>query len=132
VKNRLWFSPLIGYSLGYRSSPARGFEDFPNSFGTGSFTNDSRTIYYSFASSLSKNRFYSLLETGIGIHYRVFKDFRMSLTASYFNGFSTQNRVNGTIRVDRESGDFFATSTDENFNVRLGVSYPIAGFKKKE
>lgn len=126
LEDRLWISPLIGYCLAYRSNPGRGFENFPSSSGSG--TMNSNSWQYNFVSYASKNRFYSLLETGVGIQYRVINKLRLSLNISYFTGFTTVSRISATVTRNSETSSFFATSTDECFNVRLGLSYPIASF----
>jgi hypothetical protein len=130
LKDRIWISSLVGYHLGINSSSGL------NSISSGTPTDGIRregippaTYEYTAYFNHSDNRFFSLLETGLGFHWRVFNELNLNLTTSYFTGFT---KVNSVTVVVNDFPELYASSTNEYFNVRLSVSYPIAGFRKKE
>lgn len=121
-KEKVSFVPIVGYSFGI--NPPFGY-----GLGYGKQISSTTTIDYNFTENPEVSRYFSLLQTGIGFEFKLFKTLLFSLSTNYYSGFNktihldinyTVNNSNQTTGTAISKGEFWCLST--------GLKYPISNF----
>jgi len=127
-KAKVYLVPVLGYSLGI--NPPFGYGT-----GRGKQTSSTTTITYNYTENPNVYQVFSLLQTGIGFEFKLFKTLLFSISTNYYRGFNntthldinyTVNNSNQTTGTAISKGEFWCVST--------GLKYPISNFRpmKKE
>ena len=125
-KEKVYLVPVIGYSFGI--NPPFGF-----GYGYGTETSNTTVIHYNETENPDVSRYFSLLQTGLGLDFRVFRTMLLSLSANYYSGFNeitkidieyTVNNVGPYIGTAISKGEFWCISTS--------LKYPISNFWTRE
>jgi hypothetical protein len=121
-KRKIYLVPVVGYSFGI--DPSFGY-----GIGYGKQTSSTTSIDYYYAENPHVSRYFSLLQTGVGFEFVLFKTLLFSTAANYYKGFNktTQLDINYTVNNSSETtgtaiskGDFWCVST--------GIKYQISNF----
>jgi len=124
IKTKLHLIPVIGYTFCINSDYGYG------NGGIGGFSlNSTDTIYHSTHSNFSLRRNYSLLQTGLGLEFNIFRTVLISVTANYYTGFT--NVIEQDINYTHNSSpSYTAVGLSKGEMVGLGVAfkYPINYF----
>lgn len=118
-KERIRFVPVLGYSLGI--NPPFGY-----GIGYGTQTSGSTEINYSYTENPNVSRIFSLVQTGIGIEFEVFKVLTCSVSGNYYFGFNNITQLDISYSVNGASPmTGTATSRGDYWNFGVGVKYPV-------
>ena len=121
-KEKIYLVPVVGYSFGI--NPPFGY-----GLGYGKQTSSATTIDYNYTENPDVSRYFSLLQTGIGFEFKLFKTLLLSISTNYYSGFNktthldinyTVNNLNQTTGTAISKGEFWCVST--------GLKYPISNF----
>ncbi len=124
-KNKLFLIPVIGYLFCINS-------DFGSSGGgSGSIKTSNDSIAYVYTDNL-KSQYYSLLQTGIGCEFSIFKSAIISISTNYFTGFKIVKELDISYTKDHSPTMAGKTySKGEFWNLSVSLAYPISNFWQK-
>jgi hypothetical protein len=121
-KEKIFFIPVVGYSFGI--NPPFGY-----GLGYGTQTSNTTTIDYNYTENPDVSRYFSLVQTGVGLEFKLFKTLRLSTTANYYSGFNkiTQLDIQYTVNnAGPVTGK--AISHGTFWGIGAGLKYPISNF----
>lgn len=126
LKEKIYLVPVVGYSFGI--NPPYG-----NGLGYGNPTSSSTTIDYDYTENPNVSRYFSLLQTGIGFEFKLFKTLLFSISTNYYGGFreTTHLDINYTVNNSNQTTGT-AISKGEFWCVSTGLKYPISNFWTKK
>lgn len=119
-KEKIYAVPVVGYSFGI--NPPYGY-----GLGYGQQTSGNTTINYNYTENPDVSRYFSLLQTGIGLEFKLFRTLLFSISTNYYKGFNktTQLDINYTVNNTNQAtgtvigkGEFWCVSS--------GLRYPIS------
>lgn len=125
-KTKIYLVPVLGYSLGI--NPPFGY-----GYGSGKQTSGTTTIIYSYTENPDVSRYFSLLQTGMGLEMKLFNTILFSISANYYKGFNKTTQLDITYTVNNSNqmtgtaiskGDFWCVTT--------GLKYPISNLWPKK
>ena len=120
-REKIYFAPVIGYSFCINSNyPGSG-----SGAGYSKSATDSVSFHYSEYSNFSRS--FSLLQTGAGIEFKLFKTVLLTLTADYYTGFQKVIQMNISYKVNdspQMTGEQY--STGAFWDIGIGLKYPIS------
>lgn len=125
-KRKIHFVPVIGYSFGI---------DTPYGYGLGYGTSKSSTtvINYNYTENPNSSRYFSLLQTGIGLEFKFLKALIFSISANYYSGFNKITQLDIRYTVNNSTTmTGAAISKGEFWCIGTGLKYPISNFWTKE
>jgi hypothetical protein len=121
-KKKIHFVPIIGYS--FVINPAFGY-----GLGYGTQRSGATVIKYDYTENPDVSRYFSLLQTGLGFEFTIFKTVLFSISTNYYTGFTKiiQLDINYTVNNTSEMAGT-AISKGEFWCVSTGLKYPISNF----
>jgi len=121
-KNKVHFTPIVGYSFGINPPPGYGLR-------FGKQTHRTTEINYNYAANLNISSHFSLVQTGLGFEFTLFKLLLFSVSANYYSGFNKINQldINYTVNNSNQTTGT-ATSKGEFWCVSTGLKYPVSNF----
>jgi len=121
-KKKIYLVPVLGYSLGI--NPPFGYGS-----GRGKQTSSTTTITYNYTENPDVTRYFSLLQIGIGLEFKLFKTILFSISTNYYSGFkkTTYLDINYTVNNSNQTTGT-AISKGEFWCVTTGLKYPISNF----
>lgn len=125
-KSRIFLVPIVGYAFGF--NPQFGYGS-----GRGRQASSSTTITYSYTENPDVSRYFGLLQTGLGIEFKLFKTLLGSISTNYYSGFTKTMQLDITYKVNNgneTSGT--AVSKGTFWCISTGVRYPISNFWTKK
>ena len=126
-REKIYLVPVIGYSFGFN----RDYSSFGSGSGGVKIGNDSFSYTKSVRYNLAKN--FSLLQTGLGFEFGIFKKAILSVSANYFTGFQKISESDITYKINNSSPTTAKVySKGEFWSLGIGFRYPIGDFWKKE
>ncbi|MCB0504259.1 MAG: hypothetical protein KDC58_02040 [Cyclobacteriaceae bacterium] len=125
-RNKVYFVPVIGYTFGI--NPPFGYGS-----GSGKYISPSIEVEYSYTENPNISRYYSLLQTGLGLEVLLYKKLLFSLAANYYSGFSTTTQLDITYTINNGTPiEAVAKSKGQFWDVELGIKYCFGNaFSKK-
>lgn len=121
-KTKVYLVPVLGYSLGI--NPPFGY-----GFGSGKQISGTTTITYSYTENSEGSRYFSLLQTGVGIEFKFFDTLLFSISANYYTGFAKTTQLDIQYTVNNTSqAKGTAISKGEFVCLSTGLKYPISKF----
>jgi len=121
-KRKIYLVPVVGYSFGINPS-------FGYGYGYGKETSSTTVIYYYYTENPDVSRYFSLLQTGIGFEFTLFKKLLFSISTNYYSGFNKTTQVDITYTVNNANPTTgTAISNGEFWCVGTGLKYPISNF----
>jgi hypothetical protein len=128
-KNKIFIVPVIGYNFCINSN-------YGEVGGTGAsgFVGESNgnKVTYSYTSNYNLVKTFSLLQTGIGIEFKLFKTASLSFYSNYYFGFKKINVLDIKYSINNsntQSAEAISKSNMTSFGVQ--VKYPISNFWTK-
>ena len=128
LKDKIYLVPVIGYSLGINPW---WFTYYNESYGTGyiggspEISSNDKTTW--------ESRTYSLVQTGLGLDFRIFKTMLFSISGNYYTGFNEVMRMNIEYTVNNSNPyKGTATSKGEFWCISTSLKYPISNFWTRE
>jgi len=131
-REKIYLVPVIGYSFGFnRDYSSFGYSSSGYGSGGVNIGNDSFSYTISERYNLAKN--FSLLQTGLGFEFGIFKKAILSVSANYFTGFQKISESDITYKINNSSPTTAKVySKGEFWSLGIGFRYPIGDFWKKE
>lgn len=126
-KEKIYIVPVVGYSFCINSDYGS------NGFGSGWVRTSRDSVLYHYSDNTSLTRNFSLLQTGLGIEFKVLKSVILSISVNHYTGFKkvVQLDINYTTNNSPPmTGE--AYSKGEFWSVGVGLKYPISNFWKKK
>lgn len=125
-KSKIFLVPIVGYALGV--NPPFGY-----GFGYGRQTSSNTTIFYSYTENPDVSRYFSLLQTGIAVEFKLFQTLLCPISINYYGGFNkaTHLDINYTVNNGNETTGT-AISKGEFWCVSTGIKYPISNFWRRK
>jgi hypothetical protein len=123
-QQKIYFVPVIGYSYGINAPSV-----YEGSSGTRQSFGRAISITYNVTDVDEEYGNFSLLQTGIGFEFHLFRTLLLSISTNYYKGFNeiyqldidyTVDNSNPTSGTITSKGDFWCVST--------GIRYPISNF----
>ena len=127
VKDRLFLTGVMGYHRCYNLYNSESFGSIGSS--GGAFLLDADEKY---SGNLVQG--FHLLETGIGLEYRIFKNVFLTFNASYFTGFKTVAQSDLAYSVNDEPvsrGTYRSNGSYASYNIGVRIPIGTLGGKKK-
>lgn len=125
-KEKVYLVPVVGYSFGI--NPPFGYGT-----GYGNQTSGTTTIEYNYSENPDVARYFSLIQTGIGVEFKLFETLLLSISTNYYSGLNktTQIDINYTVNNSNQTTGT-AISKGEFWCVSTGLKYPISNFWTRE
>jgi hypothetical protein len=119
-KGKICLVPVVGYSFGIN-------HPFGYGGGYGNQTSGSTSIDYYYMENPDVSRYFSLVQTGIGFEFTLFKTLLFSVSTNYYKGFNKTTHLDITYTVNNSSPmTGTAITTGEFWCVSTGLKYPIS------
>ena len=120
--DKIYLVPVVGYSFGINPSYGYGL-------GYGKQVSGTTVINYYYTENPDVSRYFSLLQTGFGFEFLLFKTLVFSISTNYYKGFNktTQLDINYTVNNSTQTTGT-ANSEGEFWCVSTGLKYPISNF----
>jgi len=116
-KNKVYFVPLIGYTFGINPP-------FGSGRTTGSYMDSNTVIEYQYVENPNVSRFFSLLQTGIGVEALLYNTLLFSISANYYSGFNTTTHLDITYTINNNPpSKAIALSKGQFGNLNVGLKY---------
>jgi len=125
-KNKILLVPLVGYNFCINS-------DYGYGDGSGFVTEaNGSTVNYSYTSNYNLAKTFSLLQTGIGLEFTLFKTAAISVNSNYYFGLKKVIVLNIDYSINN-SGNQSAQASSKGNMISLGLQakYPITKFWSK-
>jgi len=126
-KDKIYFVPIIGYSFCINS-------DYGSyGYGSGSQKSGSDSISYNYSDNVSLTKNFSLLQTGLGFEFKLFKTAILSVSTNYYTGFKKTVQLDINYKTNNSAtttGKAF--SKGEFWSFGVGLKYPISDFWTKK
>lgn len=129
-KDEIYFVPIIGYSFCINSD----YGSYEYGYGSGFQKSGSDSISYNYSDNVSLTKSFSLLQTGLGFEFKVFKTAILSVSTNYFTGFKKTVELDINYKTNNSATTAGkAVSKGEFWSFGVGLKYPISDFwiKKK-
>ncbi len=135
LKEKIYLVPVIGYSLGV--NPWWFFYDLGYgegvTYGSGTHTDDGSIVIADNEKTTWESRTYSLIQTGLGLDFRLFRTMLFSISANYYSGFNEVMKIDIEYTVNNSSPyTGTATSKGEFWCISTALKYPISNFWTKK
>lgn len=129
-KEKIYFVPVIGYSFCINSD--YGYGNYTTGPGFAKTANYSVSFNY-FENTNLVNHF-SLLQTGLGIEFKLFKTIILSISSNYYTGFKKVIELKDITYTVNNSNSFTGESFSkgEFWSLGVGLKYPISNFWTKK
>lgn len=126
-KEKFYLTPVIGYSYCINSSyGAYGY-------GGGYIQKSSDSVSFTYTNTKDLARHFSLLQTGIGFEFKLFKSALLSISTNYFTGFKKVVELDVNYSFNNSpyvNGKIF--SKGEFWSLGIGLRYPIINWGKNK
>ena len=129
-KEKLYFVPVLGYS--FCINTYYGYGSYGPSSGS------AKTIDHSVSFSYTENtdlvKYFSLIQTGLGFEFILFKTVVLSVSTNYYTGFTKVIELNDITYTVDDSDSFTGESFSkgEFWSIGVGLKYPISNFWTKK
>ncbi len=119
-KEKLYFAPVLGYTIGIAPS-------FGSGIAYGNSQSGSTNYEYTYSENPNVDRYFSLIQTGAGIEYTLFENFIFSFSANHYAGLNSITQLDIYYTVNQSSpiagtatgkGSFWALTTS--------IKYPVS------
>lgn len=125
-KEKIYLVPVIGYSLGINPWWFTYYDDIG---GGGGFYVDGSTEISSHDKTTWESDTYSLLQTGLGLDFRIFRTMLFSISGNYYTGFNEVMRMDIEYTMNNSNPyKGTATSKGEFWCISTSLKYPISNF----
>lgn len=125
-KNNIHIAPILGYVFGI--NPPFGYGA---SYGT--YSSGTTTINFQILESPNVSRYFSLIQTGLALEFKLFNSIIFSLYGNYFSGFNQITILNVDYTVN-SSSDYTGTAESKGqfWDIGGAIKYPISNFWNKK
>lgn len=129
-KEKIYFVPVVGYSFCINSD--YGYGNYITGPGFAKTANYSVSFNYSENTDLVKH--FSLLQTGLGFEFKLFKTIVLSFSSNYYTGFKKVIELKDITYTVNNSNSFTGESFSkgEFWSLGVGLKYPISNFWTKK
>ncbi len=118
-------------TLGYHFCINSDYDTYGH--GASSLITSTDTLVFNYSSNSNITKSFSLIETGLGIEYKVFNKVILTLSGSYFTGFREAVGFDINYKVNSEPTETAnAHSKGEYWRVTIGVRYSISSLWRKQ
>ena len=127
-KDKLSVNTTVGYTLAINNSyGSSGFSEFTEELENGDVISGEDLATYNFRKT------YNLIETGVGVEYKLKNAISLYLAMNYLTGFKRVVEVNVAYQVN-DKPEQIATvfSNGDYHSLVFGVRYPISNFWNKK